>query len=497
MDAVKLSVEALEKTDADFSYGDCEMLRDDKKVLFEGKIEEFLCHMPVPHPTMFVKSKILRKEEGFNEKYGLPADYELLIRLILKDYSNIHVNDKLVKFRVGGATNNVDFSDDIANIFIDRYSEFYNFKNKQIAKDLCYKREIPFGFSGSFEKYHKDKQFKNINIDKVNKFLSEQNIKLSKKEKVISKDIYKNNIKDVLHYGEKTKKPKVSVVIVAWHERDDLMRNIEHFQNQTEKNFELIIVDNGLDNDIKEKLKEYSLTHIILSENLGPSAGRNIGACYANSDILAFIDADGYVNKCYIESAIEIMKDNIKVAVRGKVLPINCSTKMPPILYDLGNKQFSIVPTTEGNLVMRKNDFLKVGGQEEVLFGHEGMVLFYRMIKYYDYSAKSFYYDPRLILYHDFEKSGKDVNRKKDERHDKFYDIINKNYLDFKEFAYNNVTLRIARIKYVDKNKEKDNAVENIKKSKSFQLGDLFFRSVKEPYKLLTYPYNFIKILLK
>lgn len=33
--------------------------------------------------------------------------------------------------------------------------------------------------------------------------------------------------------------------------------------------------------------------------------------------------------------------------------------------------------------------------------------------------------------------------------------------------------------------------------SKSYRLGNLFFRSIKKPYKLVTYPYNFIKILLE
>ncbi len=44
---------------------------------------------------------------------------------------------------------------------------------------------------------------------------------------------------------------------------------------------------------------------------------------------------------------------------------------------------------------------------------------------------------------------------------------------------------------------QKNEYIAELKNSASFQLGDLFFRSVQKPYKLLTYPYNFIKILLK
>ncbi len=34
-----------------------------------------------------------------------------------------------------------------------------------------------------------------------------------------------------------------------------------------------------------------------------------------------------------------------------------------------------------------------------------------------------------------------------------------------------------------------------LKKSKSFKIGDLFFRSIKNPYKLITFPFNFVRIL--
>lgn len=46
-------------------------------------------------------------------------------------------------------------------------------------------------------------------------------------------------------------------------------------------------------------------------------------------------------------------------------------------------------------------------------------------------------------------------------------------------------------------NVDRINEVEIIKTSKTFQIGDLFFRSVKKPYKLVTFPVNFLRILLE
>ncbi len=484
-----------------------------------------------------------------------PADYGLIIRLILKDYKSVYVNDQIATYRTGGATTQFinDYSNDIKNIYYDNYSTFYNFENENQAINIKYKKEIPLDFSKKFQNYALDK-YKNLNVEKVlaklsllkkqktDKFTGDysdvSHIKLHKKEKLISKEKYKNDIKNIFHYNQKAINPKVSVIIVAYNECDDLIRNIDHFQNQTVNDFELIIVDNGLSDQTKKRLKEYPLTHIDLKNNVGPSAGRNIGALHAEAPLLAFIDADGYVNEYYIEAAIDIFeKDKSKIAVRGKVLTIKQSAEMPPMWYDLGNESFSILPITEGNTVMRKGDYIKVGGQEDPLYGHEGIILFYRMIKFYGYNIESFYYDPRLVLYHDIGKK-EDLNKKLNDRYKKLEEILFSFYPDLKDYFYKYLRLRTVRkvkdevinrkdrqIENRDRNlknrdnwlkdkdkeiknrdnwlKDKDKEIKNrdkgikaIKNSKSFKLGSLFFRSVKKPYKLITFPVNFFIIFL-
>jgi len=42
-----------------------------------------------------------------------------------------------------------------------------------------------------------------------------------------------------------------------------------------------------------------------------------------------------------------------------------------------------------------------------------------------------------------------------------------------------------------------DKRIKQLQGSKSFRIGNLFFRSVKKPYKLITFPINFVKILLE
>jgi glycosyltransferase len=58
------------------------------------------------HPTFFVRTALLRKLGGFDTRYRYQADYELMVRLFLKErISSAYVPEVLVRMRAGGHTN--------------------------------------------------------------------------------------------------------------------------------------------------------------------------------------------------------------------------------------------------------------------------------------------------------------------------------------------------------------------------------------------------------
>ena len=58
------------------------------------------------HPTFFVKRSILQKLGGFDIRYRYQSDYELMVRLFLKErISAVHIPEVLVRMRTGGQTN--------------------------------------------------------------------------------------------------------------------------------------------------------------------------------------------------------------------------------------------------------------------------------------------------------------------------------------------------------------------------------------------------------
>ena len=59
-----------------------------------------------PHPTFFVRRSVYERFGLFNLDLGSAADYELMLRLLLKELiSCIYIPELLVRMRVGGASN--------------------------------------------------------------------------------------------------------------------------------------------------------------------------------------------------------------------------------------------------------------------------------------------------------------------------------------------------------------------------------------------------------
>jgi glycosyltransferase len=59
-----------------------------------------------PHPTFYVRREVYQKLGLFNTQLKFAADYELMLRFILKHQITLsYIPEFLVKMRVGGASN--------------------------------------------------------------------------------------------------------------------------------------------------------------------------------------------------------------------------------------------------------------------------------------------------------------------------------------------------------------------------------------------------------
>ena len=97
----------------------------------------------------------------------------------------------------------------------------------------------------------------------------------------------------------------ISVIVPAYNVENVLHYCIDSILNQTYKDFELILVDDGSTDKSGKICDEYankdSRVRVFHKENGGVSSARNFGIDNANGDYICFIDSDDYVNGDYLE----------------------------------------------------------------------------------------------------------------------------------------------------------------------------------------------------
>ena len=108
----------------------------------------------------------------------------------------------------------------------------------------------------------------------------------------------------------------VSVIVPVYKVEDVLHYCIDSILNQTYKDFEIILVDDGSpDNSGKicdEYAKKDNRIKVIHKENGGVSSARNCGIDVAKGKYICFVDSDDYVDKNYLEILIRIKSEHLE-----------------------------------------------------------------------------------------------------------------------------------------------------------------------------------------
>jgi len=108
---------------------------------------------------------------------------------------------------------------------------------------------------------------------------------------------------------------KVSVIIPTYNRLEKLKRAIDSILNQTYKDFELIIIDDGSTDDTKEYLSKKEGIRYLYQENQGVSAARNTGIGIAKGEWLAFLDSDDEWLENKLEKQIDFINANPSIKI--------------------------------------------------------------------------------------------------------------------------------------------------------------------------------------
>jgi glycosyltransferase involved in cell wall biosynthesis len=106
----------------------------------------------------------------------------------------------------------------------------------------------------------------------------------------------------------KAKNPLISVIIPCFNSDNFIRESINSVLNQTYKNIEIIVIDDGSVDTTLSILQEYSGFLTILNQNnSGAGSARNAGLRASNGEYIAFLDSDDYWDPDKIRKQLNLM----------------------------------------------------------------------------------------------------------------------------------------------------------------------------------------------
>jgi glycosyltransferase involved in cell wall biosynthesis len=232
--------------------------------------------------------------------------------------------------------------------------------------------------------------------------------------------------------------PKISVIVPIYNKASFLQKSINSILEQTEKNIEIILIDDGsTDNSPKiceEFAKKNSRIIFKRKENQGLTATRNYGRKFANGDYIAFVDPDDFIEANAYEQMLKC-SNNADIILSGLVhefgkkknlqtMPQNlnnfyendCIRKfILPIFLVYGNGLGKNMPLLQFGIALFKRTFLdeqNISSDEKITYSEDWLFFLEALLKaksvaiehkaYYHYvhnaQGLTENYNPKLVL---------------------------------------------------------------------------------------------------
>lgn len=107
---------------------------------------------------------------------------------------------------------------------------------------------------------------------------------------------------------------KLSVIVPIYKVEQYLARCVDSILNQTYRNIEVILVDDGSPDRCGEVCDEYAKkdkrVKVVHKKNGGLSSARNVGFDVSTGDYIAFVDSDDYIAKNMYSEMIDALESN-------------------------------------------------------------------------------------------------------------------------------------------------------------------------------------------
>ena len=130
----------------------------------------------------------------------------------------------------------------------------------------------------------------------------------------------------------------ISIVVPIYNVENYLRQCLDSISEQTYKNFECILINDGSTDNSKQIAEEYltdSRFKLINQSNKGLSGARNTGISHIReeSTFVAFVDSDDYIYPDFLETLIEHIEDDVDI-IEGMIDYFHDEIKVDNVCHD-------------------------------------------------------------------------------------------------------------------------------------------------------------------
>ena len=178
------------------------------------------------------------------------------------------------------------------------------------------------------------------------------------------------------------KAPKVSVILTSFNREKYLGEAIESILAQGFRDYELILVDDGSEDDSVEIIQAYEkkdsrILSTILGSNTGMAGARNRGFDIARGEYIAYMDSDDVSLPTRMQKQVDFLDNNPEVGAVGvQVQRMNhdltmdldirkCPSDHALITFNIFNGQ--VLHVLSGTMMIRRQVLEDVGGWDEAV----------------------------------------------------------------------------------------------------------------------------------
>lgn len=176
--------------------------------------------------------------------------------------------------------------------------------------------------------------------------------------------------------------PLISVIMPVFNREKIIAESVESILEQTYRNIELIIVDDGSTdstlNIVKKLSEKDSRIQILKQKNCGPASARNNAIHRAKGDYIAIADSDDISLPTRISKQISVMQENEDIVVCGsgfiEIDEFGNQIKAVEVALDsnaINLDMYVRCPFGHSTCMMRADVLKKVGGYHELKFAED------------------------------------------------------------------------------------------------------------------------------